>query len=63
MEKRRKAVRNKKYTDSLESVYAIKGDGVAVLQPGRLREDREFVEKIRKMRGYDILEKAAIEKN
>ncbi|WP_162925868.1 hypothetical protein [Isoalcanivorax indicus] len=63
MEKRRKAVRNKKHTDSLESAYAIQGDGVAVLQPGRLREDREFVEKIRKMRGYDILEKVATGNN
>lgn len=48
---------------SFEHIYAIKGDGVAVLKPGNLRKDEAFVRKIREMREYDIVEQPVTDKN
>ena len=42
-------------SDSFEHVYSIRGDGVAVLKPARLREDQVFVNRIRKWRKLDII--------
>lgn len=57
MSKRDNAPHQGAGSNSFERVYSIRGDGVAVLKPARLREEQVFVDRIRELRKLDITKK------